>query len=337
MADLVVDLQDRRPIWAFPPWGEAALRDALPSGWTLYMAARAADGSGDGSSGAASLPAELAEALSGAQAYLGFGVAPEILAAAPDLSWVHSGAAGVGSSLHLPMRAALASGRLCFTNSAGIHGPPMAETVLGMLLYFFRGLDLALAAQRQARWGSRAFYEADAPIRELGESTVGIIGFGGVGQAIGSRIEALGGRVLPLRRGDGPGVLDDILSTADAVVLTLPETEETRGLLGAERLELLRPGAVFINVARGAVVDEGALIRLLEAGRIRGAGLDVFAHEPLPSDSPLWGLPNVLLTPHVSAVTRSYWERELKLIVENLGRLSRGETLINQVSAERGY
>jgi phosphoglycerate dehydrogenase-like enzyme len=166
---------------------------------------------------------------------------------------------------------------------------------------------------------------------------VGILGYGGVGKAIGARIEALGGRVLPHRRGDGVGLLEEILSTADAVVLTLPETEETRGLLGVERLALLKPGAVFINVARGAVVDEGALIRLLEAGRIRGAGLDVFAQEPLPPDSPLWGLPNVLLTPHVSAVTRSYWERELNLIVENLARLSRGEPLINQVSAERGY
>jgi phosphoglycerate dehydrogenase-like enzyme len=235
----------------------------------------------------------------------------------------------------------------------------MAETVLGMLLYFFRGLDLALSAQREGRWGSRAFYEADAPIRELGESVVGILGYGGVGQAIGRRIEALGGRVLALRRGDvapsGGGrdgeavsdrctvypfsedALEEILRVADAVVLTLPETPETLGLLSAERLALLRPGAVFVNVARGAIVDEPALVELLKAGTIRGAGLDVFRREPLPEDSPLWQLPNVLLTPHISAVTRSYWKRELDLIAENLGRLSRGEVLLNEVSLERGY
>jgi phosphoglycerate dehydrogenase-like enzyme len=218
----------------------------------------------------------------------------------------------------------------------------MAETVLGMLLYFFRGLDLALAAQREGRWGSETFYQVDAPILELGESTVGILGYGGIGQALGTRIEALGGRVLPLRRQDGGGAagvgaLEEILAASDAVVLTLPETPETRGLLSAGRLALLRPGAVFVNVARGSVVDENALIRLLTEGKIRGAGLDVFGTEPLPADSPLWGLPNVLLTPHVSAVTRSFWKREFALIVENMGRLVRGEPLLNEVGVRRGY
>jgi phosphoglycerate dehydrogenase-like enzyme len=337
VADIVVDLLDRRPIWAFPAWGEAALRDALPRGWTLHMATRAADGSGDGVTGVEGLPADLVDALGDARVYLGFGVSPAVLEAAPNLVWAHSGAAGVGSSLHPPMRQALASGRLRFTNSAGIHGPPMAETVLGMLLYFFRGFDLALAAQREARWGSEAFYEAGAPIRELGESTVGILGYGGIGRALGARIEALGGRVRALRRGEGIDLLEDILATSDAVVLTLPETPETVGLLSATRLALLRPGAVFVNVARGGVVDEEALIRCLTEGRIRGAGLDVFATEPLPVDSPLWHLPNVLLTPHVSAVTRSFWKRELDLVVDNLGRLRRGEVLRNEVAAERGY
>lgn len=350
MAEVVVDLLDRRPIWAFPDWGAEVLRSALPEGWTLYMANRPADGSGDGQGDAQHLPDALAHALRDARVYLGFGVTPAILAAAPSLVWAHTGAAGVGSSLHPAMQAALRSGRLRFTNSAGIHGPPMAETVLGMILYFFRGFDLARAAQNEGRWGSRAFYQADAPVRELGDSTVGILGYGGVGQAIGDRVQALGGKVLALRRGVGGGAspgctvypisaeaLDHVLERVDALVVTLPETPETRGLLSAERLSRLQPGTVFVNVARGSIVDEDALVSLLREGRIRGAGLDVFRKEPLPEDSPLWHLPNVLLTPHVSAVTRSYWTRELDLIVENLGRLVRGESLMNEVSLARGY
>ena len=362
VADVVLDLLDRRPIWAIPDWAIAEIRAALPEGWTLHAATTPADGSGDGRGTGPS--AEVLEAVRDARVYIGFGVPPEVLeAGAGTLKWVHTGAAGVGSSLHPAMQAS----SVRFTNSAGIHGPPMAETVLAMLLHFFRGLDLAAEGQREGRWNSAAFYHADTPVRELSSATVGIVGYGGIGREVGTRVRALGARVIGLRRrppttpapegveilyglgegglGDGSleggipggGGLGALLERSDAVVVTAPETPETRGLLGREALVRLRPGAVLVNVARGSLVDEDAMVEALRSGHLRGAGLDVFRTEPLPASSPLWSLPNVLITPHVSGVSRGYWRREVDLILENLGRWRRGEPLRNEVDRAAGY
>lgn len=362
MADVVLDLLDRRPIWTIPDWAIAEIRAALPQGWTLHAATTPADGSGDGRGTGPS--AEVLEAVRDARVYIGFGVPPEVLEAGADtLKWVHTGAAGVGSSLHPAMRAS----SVRFTNSAGIHGPPMAETVLAMLLHFFRGLDLAAEGQRQGRWNSAPFYRADTPVRELGGATVGIVGYGGIGSEVGTRVRALGARVIGLRRrpptapppegveilhglgdggsgngGPGNGALGNdgliaLLERSDAVVVTAPETPETRGLLGRQALARLRPGAVLVNVSRGSLVDEAAMVEALQSGHLRGAGLDVFRTEPLPANSPLWSLPNVVITPHVSGVSRGFWRREVDLILDNLERWRRGEPLRNEVDREAGY
>lgn len=351
MSRLVLDLADRRPIWTVPDWAVERVREALPAGWELTRIHAPADGSGDGGRGP--VP-EVLEAVQGARVYLGYGVPPEILeAGAGTLEWVHSGAAGVGSSLHDAMRRS----PVLFTNSAGIHGPPMAETVLGMILHFMRGLDFAVAAKGEGRWDQAPFLAADTPVTELAGSTVGIVGYGGIGREVGRRAAALGARVLGFRRGGGrddrpndpaaadPGVellpqsdgLDRLLAESDTVVVAVPDTPATRGMLDRERLGRLRPGAILVNVSRGKIVDEDALVEVLREGRIRGAGLDVFRREPLPADSPLWSLPNVLLTPHVSAVSRGFWRRETELIVENLRRFLEGRPLRNLVDREAGY
>ncbi|TVR65904.1 MAG: D-2-hydroxyacid dehydrogenase [Gemmatimonadales bacterium] len=343
MSRVVLDLADRRPIWTVPDWAVDRVREALPAGWELIRIQAPADGSGDGGRGP--VP-EVLEAVRGARVYLGYGVPPEILeAGAGTLEWVHSGAAGVGSSLHDAMRRS----SVLFTNSAGIHGPPMAETVLGMILHFMRGLDFALAAQGEGRWDQAPFLAADTPVTELAGSTVGILGYGGIGREVGRRVAALGARVLGLRRGGGeaaePGVellsgpagLDRILAESHVVVVSVPDTPATRGMLTRERLRSLRPGAVLVNVSRGKVLDEDALVEVLREGRIRGAGLDVFRKEPLPADSPLWSLPNVLLTPHVSAVSRGFWRRETELMLENFSRFLEGRPLRNLVDREAGY
>jgi phosphoglycerate dehydrogenase-like enzyme len=135
----------------------------------------------------------------------------------------------------------------------------------------------------------------------------------------------------------GDGALDRVLSRSDVVVLTTPSTPQTRGLIGAAQLDIMRRGAVLINVARGDVIDEAALIEALRNGRLRGAGLDVFATEPLPVDSPLWHLPNVLITPHVSATTPRFWERQADLILDNLDRYLHGRPLRNVVDVAAGY
>jgi phosphoglycerate dehydrogenase-like enzyme len=347
LADVVLDLLDRRPVWAIPGWAVSQIRGALPEGWRLHSATSAADGSGDG--GGVPPDPEILEAVRDARAYIGYGVAPEILeAGAGTLEWVHSGSAGVGSSLHATMRR---SG-VRFTNSAGIHGPPIAETVLAMLLYFFRGLDLAAVAQQRGEWDPEPFFRADTPVREISGATVGIVGYGGIGREVGERLSSLGARVLGLRRSAAPapptpGVeilhgmgeegLGALLDRSDALVITAPETAETRGLLSRERLARLRPGAVIVNVARGSLVDEEALLEGLRSGRIRGAGLDVFGTEPLPAGSPLWACPNALITPHVSGVSHGFWRREVDLILENLRRWQAGQPLQNEVDFDLGY
>lgn len=355
---VVLHMQDRRPVWAMPDWVPRELAAALPAGWELLVLDEPNDGSGDG---AARVTPEVLEAVRDAEVYLGHGIPAEVLEAGPGLRWVHSGAAGVGGSLG----EAMLRRDVIFTNSAGIHGPPIAETVLAMILYFLRCLDFAVAGQRRRSWWTEPYYEASSPIRELSESVVGVVGFGGIGREVSRRVASLGARVIATKRtapraGEaelapvagggslasaiellhGPAGLDRALRESDVVVLALPETGDSRGLIDADALARMRPGAALVNVARGRVVDEDALVEALVAGRLRGAGLDVFAREPLPEDHPLWGLENTLLTPHVSAVTRGYWRRETDLIVRNLERHLAGappSAWENVVDREAGY
>jgi phosphoglycerate dehydrogenase-like enzyme len=340
MPIVVLDMNDRRPVWAMPPWVPEGIREALPEGWELRVMEEVTDGSGDGAGRVA--PAVL-EAVTDADAYLGYGIAAELLRAGRRLRWVHSGAAGVGSSLTPEMLAS----PVVFTNSAGIHAQPIAESVLGMILFFGRGFDFAVANQAKGTWSTEPFYVAGAPLRELADTTVGLVGFGGLGQEIARRVAGLGSRVIAVKRtpprdgeanlepvagggtlGDriellhGPSGLEAVLRESDVVVVCAPETSETRGLLDAAALARLKDGALLVNVGRGKVVDEAALVAELQAGRLRGAALDVFAKEPLAPGHPLWGLPNVLITPHVSGVSRSFWGRETELILHNLACLA---------------
>ncbi len=321
-----------------PGWVSSEIRAALSDGWELVVIDEETDGSGDG---AARVSPAVLEAVSGAEVYFGYGIPAELLEAGAQLRWVHSGAAGVGSALTPTMLAS----PVIFTNSAGVHAPPMAETVLAMLLLFGRGLDIAIGAQRRAEWSSEDYYMAGAPLSELSSSTVGIIGFGGIGREVARRVASLGARVIAVKRtppqpgeadlepvggGDtlgsrielvyGASGLDAVLRESDAVVVAAPDTAATRGLIDAAAIGRMKSGAILVNVARGRIVDEAALVAALDEGRIRGAGLDVFSKEPLPSGHPLWALPNVVLTPHVSAVTRGFWRRETDLIVRNLRR-----------------
>lgn len=358
MPRVVLDMMDRRPIWAMPTWVPDEIRDRLPSGWELVVIDELTDGSGDGAARIA--PAVLA-AVADAEVYLGYGIPAELLLAGPTLEWVHSGAAGVGGSLTSTML----ENPVVFTNSAGVHAPPMAETVLAMLLHFGRGLDFALDAQRRAEWSKEPYYVDGAPLTELSDSTVGIIGFGGIGREVARRVASLGARVIAVKRrpprpGEanltavaGGGVLgsriemvwgesglDAVYRECDAIVVAAPDTSETRGMVDADAFARMKSGAVFINVARGGLVDEEALVTTLEDGRIRGAGLDVFSEEPLPPEHPLWRLPNVVMTPHVSAVTRGFWRREVDLILGNLDRYLAGAPVQewrNVVDKRAGY
>lgn len=355
MPRAVLDMMDRRPVWAMPAWVPDRIRDALPPEWELVVIDEPTDGSGDG---AGRVAPSVLSAVADAEIYFGYGIAPELLRAGPGLRWVHSGAAGVGSSLTPEM---LASDVL-FTNSAGIHAPPMAETVLAMILHFGRGLDHAVAAKARGVWDKEPFYGEAARIRELGDTVVGLVGFGGIGREIARRVASLGSRVVAVKRSrpgpseahlapvggegrladlievlHGAAGLDAVLREADVVVLCAPETDDTRGMIDADALARMKDGALLVNVGRGKLVVEEALVQELRRGRLRGAALDVFTHEPLAEGHPLWGLPNVLLTPHVSAVTRSFWKREAALMVDNLQRWFTGGDLLNLVDKRAGY
>jgi phosphoglycerate dehydrogenase-like enzyme len=213
----------------------------------------------------------------------------------------------------------------------------MAETVLGMVLYFARGLDLAIEAQLRTEWEQSDFSKADSPVREVSGTHLVVLGMGGIGREVKTRAEAFGINVEALDSRATRPQFEQALSRADFLVIAVPETSRTRGLIGAAELALLPAGAVLINVARGSLVDENALLAALRSGHLRGAGLDVFAQEPLPADSPLWHQRGVLVTPHVSAVTRRFWDRQLDLILDNLARYQAGQPLRNVVDKRRGY
>lgn len=340
MRRMVLDMDDRRPVFTLPDAVPDRIRAALPDDWELVVVAAQSDGSGDGIGVAT--PEALA-AVAEAEVYLGLGVPGAVLDAGPRLGWVHTGTAGVGSWLTPQMR----ERDILLTNSAGVFGPPMAETVLAFLLHFARGLHLARRVQNRGTWDKSAFDGPELPVRELGHSTVGIVGLGGVGREVARRCRAFGAHVLGLRRhaGDVDGVdvlrgadgFDRLLRESDYVVVTAPGTAETAGMLDAAALTRMRPHAVLVNVGRGSIVDEEALVDALYDGTIAGAALDVFATEPLPDGHPLWTAPNVLITPHVSAYTRHFWERESDLIVENVRRYLAGRPLLNVVDKAAGY
>lgn len=340
---LVLDMDDARPIMSMPFGIEERLRAALTFGWELVRIRAPSSGRGDGMSDASP---EALEAVRDAEVYFGFGAPESIIRAGENLRWIHSGTAGVTGAITTTLR----QSGIVFTNSAGVHAPAIAESVIGMMLYFARGFDVAVRAQAAAEWRVEPFESMPGVSRELAGATLGIYGYGGIGRETARRAGALGMRVLAVRR-RGAGEADDgqatvltgraglerMLAESDYVVLAAPETRETRGIIGAAALERMKREAVLINVSRGALVNEEALLRALRDGALRGAALDVFAAEPLPATSPLWRLPNVLVTPHVSGFTSRFWEREAALLLDNLRRYLKGQPLRNVVDLAAGY
>ncbi len=340
---LVADLRAAAPAWTPPERVLDSLRRATPDGWRVHVVRSLTVSDGDG----ADRPSdETLSVIGDAEAYLGFGAPRALLEAAPGLRWIHSATAGVGSLLTPELRAR----ELLLTNSAGVHAQPIAEYVLGGVLHFLRGLDIAVRLQAEGRWDREPFVGAGHSAREVGECRVLVVGTGGIGGAVGRALSALGAHCVGIRRRPELGAptgfirvvgldgLDDELPSADVLVLAAPLTSQTRALISAERLDRLPPGAIVVNVARGALLDEQALAEQLESGKLRGAVLDVFEEEPLPADSPLWGKSRALLSPHVSGVSpRRFWERELALILDNWRRYRAGEPLRNLVDQRAGY
>ncbi len=262
---------------------------------------------------------------------------------APRLQWVHCDHAGLNKSA----RPEVFAGGLIVTGSAGRSAPALAEhAIFFMLALTYRFADFYEAQKRHA-WG---IPEQDA-LRGLTGKTLGIVGFGHTGQALADKARAMGLRVIVYRRSAGqlpPGVeqvfsrsagdtLEPLLKQSDYVVLALPLSDQTHHLMDAAAFAAMKPGAFLVNMARGAVVDEGALFAALRERRIGGAGLDTFAVEPLPADSPMWDAPNVLITPHCTPQVPDRTDRSLDIICENLRRFRSGEPLLNRLMPDDVY
>ncbi len=264
-----------------------------------------------------------------------------LLVAAPRLRWFHAWGAGVDGLLRHP---GAVEHSFILTSTSGIHPIQMTEHVLALMLAFARRLPDAVRAQADHTWR----HMENAEVFELAGKTLLVIGLGAIGRRIAQMAAALGLRVLGIRRAPSgllPGgervagieSLPDLLPAADFVVLVTPLTPETRGLIGERELRLMKREAYLINVARGGVVDEAALIRALREGWIAGAGLDVFEHEPLAPDSPLWEMPGVIITGHYGGVTPAYDDRAFEIFLDNLHRYRAGEPLRNVVDKRLGY
>lgn len=251
--------------------------------------------------------------------------------AAPTLRWVQSPGAGVD---HPIFRTLLERG-IRLTNGSGLHAEPIAQYIFTYVLHWHRQVALHQAQQAAREWTLQV---SD----DLTSKTLGIVGLGGIGEAAARVAQAFGMRVVGLRRtpGESPHVdlvrppeqLHALLAESDYVVLSIPLTDVTRHLIGAAELDAMRGDAVLINVARGGVVDEPALVEALRAGAIRGATLDVVSEEPLPPESPLWALENCVLTPHDSGWSPRASERLGVLFLENLRRYVAGEALRNEIA-----
>ena len=339
---LVVDLHSPRTAWRVTPVAVRAIRDALGRGWEVLEVDAPAASDGDGGAGSP----QSAAAARGAEIYLGYGVPTGVVAAGrASLRWAHSGTAGIGGSV--PQ---LRGTGIVLTNSAGVHAEPIADWVIAAVAYFARGLDRMREFQVAEQWAKAAFTDFAEPVRELRDLRMGILGLGGIGTAVATRATALGMTVAGVRRrverGGPPGArwvggldaLPRLAAEADVLVIAAPRTALTGAAVSRDVLARLPPGAVVVNVSRGDLLDEAALLELLDnAGRLRGAALDVFAHEPLPPGHPFWRHPRVLVSPHAAGVTARFWERETGLIVENIRRYLAGAPLLNVVDLDAGY
>jgi phosphoglycerate dehydrogenase-like enzyme len=264
-----------------------------------------------------------------------------VIQANAHLRWVHTMAAGGGATVKAAGLSDEQLNKIIFTSSAGVHSGPLAEFAIFGLLAGAKDLPRLAKQQLERLWSGRWM------MGQLAEQTVLVVGLGGIGRRVVELLAPFGGTVLGTsRRGitvDGvddvihPNQLVEVAGRVDAVISTLPGTDATAGLLGGDFFAALKPGATVVNVGRGTVIDEAALIDALHSGRVGFAALDVFATEPLPSESPLWSLPNVLISPHTAALSKNEDRRIAEVFCDNATRLLDGRTLRNIINTEEFY
>jgi phosphoglycerate dehydrogenase-like enzyme len=284
------------------------------------------------------------EEIVDAEIVISWSVRPGQITAAKKLRWIHSTAAAV----HQLIFPELVNSEIVLTNGREIHGPVVAEHVIALIFALAKKIPGSVRLQQKRVWGQQILWDELPRVREVAGATVGMVGLGSIGRPVVKSAKALGMRVIAVRehpeKGSegadavfGPAQIDEVFRQADYIVLAAPVTASTKAIVNAERLALMKPDACLINVGRGPLVDEPALAAALGEKRIGGAALDVFPKEPLAADSPLWDVPNLLITPHTAALTDKLWERQYALFAENLRRYLNAEALLAVVDKRKGY
>lgn len=277
-----------------------------------------------------------------ADAIIGWRLTTEQLANSPRLQWLQTTSAGVERVLTPEM----IDRGIVITNASGVHSVSISEHVMAMMLAFARCFPLLMRNQQRHLWRDENLRDH---VFELYGQTLMVVGVGDIGIALGDRAAGFGMRVVGVRRRTDlprPASFAEIVSTddlesrvsaADHVAICLPLTEHTRGLIDDQVIDAMKPGAYIYNIGRGPIIDQQALVQALREGRIGGAGLDVTDPEPLPEDSPLWEMTNVLITAHTSGSSPVYWERASEIVIENVRRWQAGEPLLNVIDVDQGY
>lgn len=285
------------------------------------------------------------ERLRDAEIIFSSSLQPEQFAIARNLRWIHAPSAAV----HDLLFPELVKSEVKLTNSREVHGPVVAEHVMALIFALAKKIPQAVRLQQKCVWGKGEMWNQRIRPREIAGATLGLMGVGSIGGRIAKLASALGMRVIAVRehvekgRPEGveavfsPAQIGEMLKQSDFVVLAAPLVSTTERVMNEDRLAGMKSEAYLINVGRGAQVDEAALIAALRSHRIAGAALDVFEQEPLPPDSPLWGLEDLLITPHTAGLTEKLWDRHYELFATNLRRYLAGEPLSFLVDKQIGY
>jgi D-2-hydroxyacid dehydrogenase (NADP+) len=314
--------------WNAPAWFAERLRQEFPHVRVVHLPDYA----------------RVDEEIVDAEIVIAWSIRPEQVAAATKLRWIHSPAAAV----HQLMFPELVNSEILLTNAREVHGPVVAEHVVALVFALAKKIQGSVRLQDRHVWGQQILWDELPHVREVAGATLGVVGLGSIGRPVVKNAKALDMRVIAVRehpeKGSegsdavfGPAGIDEVFRQADYIVLAAPVTDSTRAIANAARLGVMKPDACLINVGRGPLVDESALIAALRGKKIGGAALDVFPKEPLAADSPLWDVPNLLITPHTAALTDKLWERHYTLFSENLRRYLGRQPLLAVVDKRRGY
>lgn len=314
--------------WTAKPTLAEAIRDRWPQMRVVYLA------------NYDTLDKELPDA----HIFVGASLRPEQFAHAKQLKWIHSTAAGVSQLMYPELR----NSGVIVTNPSGIFSPPMAEHTMGMILALARNFPDTVRFQDAAKWAQQDLWDKPQHLSEVNGSLLLIVGYGSIGRELAKRAQAFGMRIWGVTRsGKGDTTyaeriqpaseLHQALPHADYIVIAAPDTPETKHLIGAEQIARIKRGARLINIGRGSLLDEAALMAALQSGQLSGAALDVTTPEPLPSDSALWKAPNLFITPHTSGVSDRLWQRETELLLRLLDEWFAGKELSSRVDLSRGY